>query len=80
MDSPLPPTNGVAPTIETNGHATDSDEDIQTKSARKRAASDDDEEPELENGDNEDVGDLFGSESEGEENRQVLILASQVNS
>ena len=70
-ESPLAEPNDVAQTIETNGDAIDSDEDIQAKPSRKHAVPDDDEDeaPELDNDEDDDAGGLFGSGSEDEGKR-----------
>ena len=67
IDSPAPAINGVAPSIETNGDVNDSDEDVQARSARKHAAPDEEDVPDLAADD--DAGGLFGSGSENEGSR-----------
>ena len=70
--SPAPATNGVVETIETNGHVTDSDEEVRARSSRKHAAPNEDEVPELEiDDDDDDAGGLFGSGSEDERAQYV---------
>ena len=68
LESPAAVEDEVLETTEMNGHdSQDSDEDVQTKPARKHAAPVEDE---AEDGDAaEGDDDLFGSESDGEGKR-----------
>ena len=69
LQSPPTEANGVVQTIETNGDAPDSDEDIPTNPARKRSVPEEEEDQlDLKNG-GEDAGGLFGSGSEDESAR-----------